>query len=166
MLLPILLLILAHFILLLLRLEHVSNLSLFVVGIPAFVAYGVGALVFLGLALLLRAITLHDRLLMVGFFFLLVGSLVSQILVADKFETNGEISWTGALVPFMAGVLAACILVAAGLWVKARAQPAGESIELDAPLLPRSAPRPSSSHAPHVRLVAVPARSGAPRRMK
>jgi hypothetical protein len=161
LLLPILLLVVAHFILLLLRLQHVTNLSLFVVSIPAYVAYGGGIILFSGLALLLRGISMHDRLLMGGLVFLLLGSFVSQLLVSDKIEVDPGISWTAALVPFMVGVLIACIFVLAALLVKRRDKARGQA-DTSAPLLPRDAP-PRTSHARAAKqrlIVARPAKSG------
>jgi hypothetical protein len=120
LLLPILLLLLAHFILLTVRLEHVSNLSLFIIEIPAIVAYGGGILIFLGLALFLPRISKHDRIMMAALVSLLLGSLISQLLIARKFEIDFDLSWTGALLPFEIGVLVTSILVLAALIVRRR----------------------------------------------
>jgi len=130
LLLPILLLILAHFILLTVKLEHVSNLSLFVVTIPADVAYGGGTLLFLGLAIFLPKISKHDRILMGALVSLLLGSLISQLLIARKVEIDYHVTWWAALLPFEIGVLLASLLVLAALLVKRaeRKQTATESV--------------------------------------
>ena len=91
---------------------------LFVVTVPADIAYGGGTLLFLGLAIFLPKISKHDRILMGALVSLLLGSLISQLLIARKVEVDYHVTWWASLLPFEIGVFLASVLVLAALLVK------------------------------------------------
>ena len=105
-------LLVTHFILLILRVDRITMITFWVVSIPAFVAYGLSLIYFSGMGLLFVE-QLHCYSRGMRYFSLAViagGSLWSQIALSGKFETDFEITYWQALLPFLVFVIIGAII--------------------------------------------------------
>jgi hypothetical protein len=130
---PLLLLVSSHFILLILRTDHIVDLSYYVIGAPAFAAYGGGALLFLVVAVAWPGVAAYDRVLSGGMVSLLAGSLWSQLQLAGKFQVDMQISYLSALLPFLCSLLFATMAIIAGLVMKSFSSPSPSSSAVGSP---------------------------------
>lgn len=122
LLLPTFILLIAHFILLILRLDHIADLSFYWIGAPAFAGYGIGFLIFIFLAASGYPPTLDftDRMLCGALATVFIGCLVTQFLLACKFQTDMLITYTAALLPLLISFAIGFVLAATGLLIKRR----------------------------------------------
>lgn len=115
-LLPAMLLVLAHLILVQLRVDHSIEISWYLVATPAIVALGLGGLTYLVLATgLLPGVKTHDRMLAAGISVLLLGALWPVIVLARRFEADSLMSYLGAFLPLELAIFIATGFAAGSL---------------------------------------------------
>lgn len=118
LLLPTFLLVLTHFILLFLRLDHYITLSYYVIGTPAFVGYAGGILIFGILGTMWPNVRLYDRMLDIALAVIFMGALITQLLLARKFQADMQITYLQALLALMIALFVGFCIAGAGLIVK------------------------------------------------
>lgn len=110
-----LMLLLAHWTLVLQRVDHQADISWYWIDSPVFLLEGGGFLIFAALAILGPEFSEIETLLSVGLACVLLGMLITQWLTARRFEGDVFISYSAAFSPFLVGLCLCAVAIAVSI---------------------------------------------------
>ena len=107
-----------HFILLIIKEDHIYWIHYRDVALPAIIVYAVGIIFFGVKSIYTLTFSIYRSLVFIGLTILLIGSLWSQLLLVRRFDHESKISMGKALSPFLTLAFIGALIIIVGITIK------------------------------------------------